>query len=99
MAFNPTRKSAVSAGAAVGLMTGVFQPLVDSDAFAALILVVLFLASAFIFTIGLSNLHIKTVWSWSDLTEGERQAISRIPLWFGSMALTFFASALFLGRF
>jgi len=95
MAIRPTNRSAVVSGLLAGAALALIEAWSLPETMAVSLMVLFFFGSAFFFAIGHENIHIKTVWAWSDLTPGERQAFSvRVPLWFLSLAAAGLAVAL-----
>ena len=93
MSFEPTARSAALSGFAVGVMLVSIERSAFYAAVGALTLVAAFLISLLVFAVGLANVHVRVVWSWNDLSEGEKEALARrVPLWFAGTCLGAFTA-------
>src|SRR5690349_19757351 len=86
MNIEPTATSASLSGAVAGGVIAALEHVAIPLTLHIAVTCLVFLGSAFLFTIGLTNLRGRSSWSWNDLTDGERKAMRRIPAWFVSLA-------------
>ena len=93
MSFEPTARSAALSGFAVGVMLVSIERSAFYAPVGALTLIAAFLISLLVFAVGLANVHVRVVWSWNDLSEGEKEALARrVPLWFAGTCLGAFTA-------
>ena len=89
MNITPTAKSAILSGAIAGALLAALEHVAISQSLHMALAMMAFVGSALLFAVGHENIHVRSVWRWSDLTEGEQEAVRlRIPLWFVSLALS-----------
>ncbi len=91
MEIEATNKSALLSGLIAGSILSQVESWSLSNRIEGFITAFVFICPVLFFVIGYQNIHVKIVFSWSDLTEGEKDAFTtRLPIWFVTLTTSAF---------